>query len=230
MILYWDFKKLIQFHFNSSDFEQNWNVSNDCYSFNYLIDLQALELDISKQLAAYEVEYHVIQEEVVVASVSSAPASPKMHAEGSLLKSIELEESNLSLQKQVRELQAQLQRSKTNACLQEVRLKDCQSAQTKLERQVKHQSSVSFHSLESILVLKTLQQLQDCEEDRELLTELVADLMKRFPADQELIIPPRLAHCLQKLSPTDNGGLVMMLPATKTHNVDLEIALKNQQT
>ena len=92
-------------------------------------------MDISKQLAAYEVEYHVIQEEVVT-SMSSAPTSPKLQSGGSMLKSMELEESNQNLQKQVRELQTQLQRAKTNSCLLEARLKESQTNEIKLERQV----------------------------------------------------------------------------------------------
>ena len=116
-------------------FELSTRIELKAKSFVYLIDFQALELDISKQLAAYEVEYHVIQEEVV-ASISSAPTSPKSHTEGSMLASMQLEESNLNLQKQIRELQTQLQRAKTSSCLLEVRLKESQSTQANLERQV----------------------------------------------------------------------------------------------
>lgn len=39
--------------------------------------------------------------------------------------------------------------------------------------------------------------------------ELVTDLMKRIPRNEEVIVPPRLAQHLEKLCKNDNEGLVM---------------------
>ena len=123
-------------------------------------DWQALELDISKQLAAYEVEYHMMQEEVV-ASIASAPASPKIHDEQSRFQSMQLQESNANLQKQVRDLQAQVQQAERKANLLEVTLKESQITQAKSERQVtytnqsdsRNNNPIFNHSHHTIIVL-----------------------------------------------------------------------------
>jgi hypothetical protein len=93
-------------------------------------------LDISRQLAAYEVEYHVLQEEIVAGIAS--PISPQhQHATEDLIEKTRfLEESNMVLQKQVRELQAQLQSAKVTTRILENNLSASQSKYTRLEREV----------------------------------------------------------------------------------------------
>ena len=97
---------------------------------------QALELDISRQLAAYEVEYHVLQEEIVagIASTQNSPQNPVV--EDWAEKARHLEESNIALQKQVRELQAQLQSAKVTTRILENNLGASQSKYSRLEREV----------------------------------------------------------------------------------------------
>lgn len=92
-------------------------------------------MNIDRQLAAYEVEYHVLQEEIV-ASISSGPASPKILREEEVQKSDRLEESNKNLQKQVRELQAQVREAQTNIRLLEANLTANQAMYGRLEQQV----------------------------------------------------------------------------------------------
>ena len=93
-------------------------------------------MDISRQLAAYEVEYHVLQEEIVAGIAS--PISPQhQHATEDLIEKTRfLEESNMVLQKQVRELQAQLQSAKVTTRILENNLSASQSKYTRLEREV----------------------------------------------------------------------------------------------
>jgi hypothetical protein len=104
--------------------------------------VQALALDIGRQLAAYEVEYHVLQEEMA-AGLASPPSSPHPISSGGSLpfdsppaKWDRLEKSNQVLQKQVRDLQNQLQSSKTNYRVLEANLTAQQAMYTRLERQV----------------------------------------------------------------------------------------------
>lgn len=100
-----------------------------------LLTFQALGLDISRQLAAYEVEYHVLQEEIVAGIAS--PVSPQQHdVEDWKEKAHHLEESNMALQKQVRELQAQLQSAKVTTRILENNLSASQSKYARLEREV----------------------------------------------------------------------------------------------
>lgn len=100
-----------------------------------LLTSQALGLDISRQLAAYEVEYHVLQEEIV-AGIASPICPQKQDAEDWREKARHLEESNIALQKQVRELQAQLQSVKVTTRILENNLSASQSKYTRLEREV----------------------------------------------------------------------------------------------
>lgn len=148
---------------------------------------EALGLDISRQLAAYEVEYHVLQEEIVAGIAS--PVSPQQHdVEDWKEKARHLEESNMALQKQVRELQAQLQSAKVTTRILENNLSASQSKYARLEREV-----------------------SDYESDRHSLIHLIADLMKRLPAGQEIVIPPDIARCLEDFRPVHEGGIAIMI-------------------
>ena len=113
---------------------------------------KALDLDISRQLAAYEVEYHVLQEEIVLANNSNgggvglpgSGSSPglqsleqQMAEEGWKDKSQRLEEMNAALQKQVRELQAQVQSAKVTTRILENNLTASQAKYGRLERKVR---------------------------------------------------------------------------------------------
>lgn len=88
-------------------------------------------------MAAYEVEYHVLQEEIVagIANSSNSPQNPVM--EDWTEKVRHLEESNSTLQRQVRELQAQLQSAKVTTRILENNLSASQSKYTRLEREVR---------------------------------------------------------------------------------------------
>lgn len=100
--------------------------------------LKALELDISRQLAAYEVEYHVLQEEIG----AGGPNGTQTHVSEDLTEKVRhLEESNSALQKQVRELQAQLQSAKVTTRILENNLCASQSKYTRLEREVSEMMS-----------------------------------------------------------------------------------------
>lgn len=100
------------------------------------IHFQALELDISRQLAAYEVEYHVLQEEIIAGIASTSNSPQNRDSEDWAEKARHLEESNTALQKQVRELQAQLQSAKVTTRILENNLSASQSKFTRLEREV----------------------------------------------------------------------------------------------
>lgn len=102
-----------------------------------MLNFQALELDISRQLAAYEVEYHVLQEEIVAGVVSPANSPQQNDVEEWMEKARHLEETNMALQKQVREMQAQLQAAKVTTRILENNLSASQSKYVRLEREVR---------------------------------------------------------------------------------------------
>ena len=94
-------------------------------------------MDISRQLAAYEVEYHVLQEEIVAGVVSPANSPQQNDVEEWMEKARHLEETNMALQKQVREMQAQLQAAKVTTRILENNLSASQSKYVRLEREVR---------------------------------------------------------------------------------------------
>ena len=100
--------------------------------------LQALTLDISRQLTAYEVEYHVLQEETVAAGLASPPNGLHAAVAGADVhtKWDRLEKTNQALQKQVRDLQNQVHMGKTSYRILEANLTAHQAMYTRLERQV----------------------------------------------------------------------------------------------
>lgn len=200
---------------------------------------QALELDISRQLAAYEVEYHVLQEEIMmggsacgIVGSSGLGASP---ASGSSMQSLEqqlraaedcwkeksqrLEEMNQVLQKQVRELQAQLQSAKVTTRILENNLTASQSKYIQLERKVRRNGIRSTRAEKNVksCLLSLLSQFCDYESDRSSLIQLVTELMKQLPAGQEMVIPPDLVRCLEEFSTIhqEEGGISISTPSLR---------------
>lgn len=53
--------------------------------------------------------------------------------------------------------------------------------------------------------------MSDYESDRHSLIHLIADLMKRLPAGQEIVIPPDIARCLEDFRPVHEGGIAIMI-------------------
>ncbi|XP_033118426.1 TBC1 domain family member 1-like isoform X2 [Anneissia japonica] len=102
---------------------------------------KTFELDISKELHAYEVEYHVIQEEMV-----NTPQS------GDQLAS--LEAANLKLKRQNMELIEQLQSARNARHSQEATVQHLQASETKLR------SEKRTLELEREALLSTIQKLQ----------------------------------------------------------------------
>lgn len=88
-------------------------------------------------MATYEVEYYVLQEEMTASA--SSPGLEQIYNSGEdwMDKAQRLEEANQGLQKQVRELQAQLQSTKVTTRILENNLAASQSKYFKLERKVR---------------------------------------------------------------------------------------------
>lgn len=53
--------------------------------------------------------------------------------------------------------------------------------------------------------------MNEYESDRHSLIHLIADLMKRLPVGQEIVIPPDIARCLEDFSTVHDGGISIMI-------------------
>ena len=166
-------------------------------------------MDISRQLAAYEVEYFVLQEEII-ASIASTPANAQQFQQQQqppddwVEKTQRLEELNQTLQKQVHELQAQVQAAKLNSRILETNLNVSQSKCNRLERKV----IIHFVFLmkrNDKLTTAVILQLREVDTDRTALVHLVGNLMKRLPLGQEVVIPADLARCIQDFTIEEEG-------------------------
>jgi chromosome segregation ATPase len=117
-----------------------------------VVSLQVFQLDISQQLQAYEVEYHVLQEEISRPPAPAAVSNPKQ------LRA--LEQSNQQLQQQKMELLEQLQSSRCQTRSLESQLERLQTEQGKLN------SHIRTLELERAALLNSVFRLQHLLTDR----------------------------------------------------------------
>ncbi|XP_078602043.1 TBC1 domain family member 1-like isoform X18 [Branchiostoma floridae x Branchiostoma japonicum] len=115
---------------------------------------RAFELDISKQLHAYEVEYHVLQEEMI--------SSPQR---GDVDRMEKLEQANRNLKRQNMELLEKLQTSHSSIHSLEATVASLQSEQNKLR------SSVQTLEIERAALLNTVTKLRRLLPDNCLIEE-----------------------------------------------------------
>lgn len=146
-----------------------------------------------------------------MASEAKANSPQQPNADNWMEKAQRLEESNHALQKQVRELQAQLQAAKVTTRILENNLTASQSKCAKLERDVSAQCFLFAHlrsHCDAYIKISFWLQLQDFEADRTSLISLIADLMKRLPVGHEVVVPPDVVRCLEEYMPAcDSGGI-----------------------
>ena len=95
-------------------------------------------MDISRLLAGYEVEYHVLQEEIAAGLISPAgDTATSTHEAEALQNALVSKQENETLERKVRELQNQLHETKAIVRVAEANLANHQAMYTRLERQVR---------------------------------------------------------------------------------------------
>ena len=60
--------------------------------------------------------------------------------------------------------------------------------------------------------------MRDYETDRVSLIHVIADLMKRLPVGQEVVIPPEVARSLEDFSSVHEGGIAIMITPSSAKN------------
>ncbi|XP_078682785.1 TBC1 domain family member 1-like isoform X5 [Branchiostoma floridae x Branchiostoma belcheri] len=138
---------------NIVDFIKNQLPALGMVSMEKVIS-RAFELDISKQLHAYEVEYHVLQEEMI--------SSPQR---GDVDRMEKLEQANRNLKRQNMELLEKLQTSHSSIHSLEATVASLQSEQNKLR------SSVQTLEIERAALLNTVTKLRRLLPDNCLIEE-----------------------------------------------------------